>query len=133
LTGLTHLHVEPTNKVTKLQFWKEYLIQKLGSIQSINGNLITSKELKRAEILFGNYFETQNQLPIYRQNCEIKENNSDNRFGILLTECQQLETRRRRVKTVAPQVWLSIIRDVTAQILDHNWDSYCFATQQNKT
>jgi len=80
LAGLTHLHVEPSNKVTRLQFWKEYLIQKLGNIQSINGSLISSTDFNRATILFGTYFETQSQLPFHRQ-CEINQGNkNENRF-----------------------------------------------------
>ena len=49
-------------------------------------------------------------------------------FSVLLTECQQLENRRQRVKKIAPQIWLSILRDVTAQILDVDWEDYTKAT-----
>ena len=28
-----------------------------------------------------------------------------------------------------PRIWLSLLRDVTSQILDENWESYCLAYQ----
>merc|ERR1712131_333219 len=57
LNTLTHIHIESCNKVTKLQFWKDYLIQKIPSISSINGVLISALDIKRANTLFGSYFE----------------------------------------------------------------------------
>ena len=48
-------------------------------------------------------------------------------FSVLLDECGQLSVRRMRVKSLCDRVYLSLIRDATAQILDHNWTDYARA------
>ena len=54
------------------------------------------------------------------------------RFSRLLGECQQLDRRRQRLADALPAVFLSVVRDCTAQLLDVNWDEYTHETIQSK-
>jgi len=142
--GIERVNIDCANPVTKLQFWKDYIIARCPSLIAINNVPVIPSDVARARAIFGAYFSAQLNMPLYRleklknsgNNQTSKRVNEEDdlaRFSVLLDECAQLSERRERVTTLARRVYMSLIRDCTAQILDHPWSDYATASSSSSS
>jgi len=118
-SGIMEIHVDSCNPVTKIQFWRLYLLQKVPTLEIINGLQKSPSETKKASLLFSNILSSQSLLPLYRLELREEEEKIDaRRFSRVLDHCHQLERRRERVGDIVPAVWLTLLSEVTQNILD---------------